>query len=308
MASTAWAAFPEKPIRWIVGFPPGGATDSLARVLGQPFSIRIGQPVVVENKPGAGARWPPRPWRSHHQMATRVMGADNSAIVINPLVYKNLQYDPDRDFRPVGLYAFINLLLVVKADSPIRTAAEFLETSRTAKDPVPYASPGIGTPLHLAMERLAVASNIKLNHIAYKGMAPALQDVLGGSVNTIVIDYGVAAPSLKTGRLRALATFSATRLAALPDVPTLAEQGLSGFSAGAFQGLIAPRKTPDETIGRLTDALAFALADPEVKKRYADLGVVQPPNSDPQTMAKVWEADKAELQPLIRNLGIKLDA
>src|SRR5437899_10398731 len=139
-------------------------------------------------------------------------------------------------------------------------------------------------------------------------MAPALNDILAGTVTSIVIDYGTAVPYLTTGRIRALATFSAKRMAALPDVPTLAEQGLSGFSAGAWQGLIAPRKTPDAEIERLSDALAYALAEPEVKKRYTELGLDLPPKSDPQTFAKLWEADKAIWQPLIRNLGIKLDA
>jgi tripartite-type tricarboxylate transporter receptor subunit TctC len=235
------------------------------------------------------------------------MGADNGTLVINPVVYSNLQYDPERDFRPVGLYALVNFLLAVKADSPIRTAAEFLEKARTAKDPVQYASPGIGTPLHLGVERLALEAKIRLSHVAYKGMAPALNDVIGGVVTSIVIDYATANQMLKTGRLRALATFSAKRLAALPDVPTLAEQGLPGFSAGAWQGLIAPRKTPDAAVERLSDALGHALTDPEVKARYADLGL-DLPQSDPQSFAKQWAADKALWQPLIRNLGIKLNA
>jgi tripartite-type tricarboxylate transporter receptor subunit TctC len=156
------------------------------------------------------------------------------------------------------------------------------------------------------MERLAIDAKIRLSHVAYRGMAPALNDVLGGSVPSIVIDYATAAEMVKAGQLRALATFSANRLAPLPDVPTLAEQGLNGFSAGAWQGLIAPRKTPDDVVQRLSDALTFALADPKVRARYAELGL-DLPQSDPQTFAKRWQEDKAIWQPLIRNLGIKLD-
>jgi tripartite-type tricarboxylate transporter receptor subunit TctC len=306
LTSTAWAAFPEKPVRWIVGYPPGGATDSIARLLGQPFSNRIGQPVVVDNKPGAGSALGATALANAPGDGYTVMGADNGTLIINPVVMRSLQYDPDRDFRPIGLYAEINLLLAVKTDSPIRTAAEFLDNAGSAKDPMPFASPGVGSPLHLAMERLAIDAKIKLSHVAYRGMAPALNDVLGGSVPSIVIDYGTAAEMLKAGRLRALATFSAKRLAVLPDVPTLAEQGLNGFSAGAWQGLIAPRKTPDAVIQRLGDALAYALADPQVKARYTEMGL-DLPQSDPQTFAKRLQEDQAIWQPLIRNLGIKLD-
>jgi tripartite-type tricarboxylate transporter receptor subunit TctC len=307
MTSTAaWAAFPEKPIRWIVGYPPGGATDVIARLLGQPFSSQLGQPVIVDNRPGAGSALGATALANAAGDGYTVMGADNGTLIINPVAYRNLQYDPDRDFRPIGLYAGINLLLAVKADSPIRTAAEFLDNAKSAKDPVPFASPGIGSPLHLAMERLAIDAKIRLSHVAYRGMAPALNDVLSGNVPSIVIDYGTAAEMVKAGQLRALATFSAKRLATLPDVPTLAEQGLNGFSAGAWQGLIAPRKTPDDIIQRLSDALAFALADPKVKTRYAEMGL-DLLESDPQTFAKRWQEDKATWQPLIRKLGIKLD-
>ncbi len=306
LANTAWAAYPEKPIRWIVGYPPGGSMDSIARLLGGPFSGRIGQPIVVDNRPGAGSAVGATVLANAPADGYTVMGVDNGALIINPVVYSKLQYDPDRDFRPVGLYAFINLLLAVNADSPIRTAAEFLENARSAKEPVQYASPGIGSPLHLAMERLAIDAKIRLSHVPYRGMAPALNDVVGGFVPSIIVDYGTAAGMVKTGSIRVLATFSAKRLPALPDVPTLAEQGVNGFSAGAWQGLIAPNKTPDAVIERLADALTYALTDPKVKARYADLGL-DLPQSGPEAFAKQWQADKAIWQPLIRDLGIKLD-
>ncbi|MCS6922127.1 MAG: tripartite tricarboxylate transporter substrate binding protein [Elioraea sp.] len=302
----AWA-FPERPIRWIVGYPPGGATDTLARLLGQTFARRLGQPIVVDNRPGAGSALGATALAQSAPDGYTIMGADNGTLVINPAVYQNLQYNPERDFRPIGLYANINLLLAVRADSPTRTAAEFLDNARSARTPTPYASPGIGSPLHLAMERLARDGRIRLEHVAYRGMAPALNDVLAGAVPSIVIDVGTAAEMLRAGRLRALATFSAARLAALPDVPTLAEQGLPGFSAGAWQGLIAPSRTPDAVIERLTDALAHGLADPHVRTRYAEMGIDLPRRSDPQTFATVWQEDRAIWQPLIRDLGIRLD-
>ena len=307
LAKTAWAAFPERPVRWIVGYPPAGATDTIARLLAQPFSSRLGQPIVVDNRPGAGSAVGATALAQSPADGYTIMGADNGTLVINPVVYRSLQYNPERDFRPIGLYAGINLLLAVRSDSPIRTAAEFLDNARSATNPIQYASPGIGSPLHLAVERLARDARIRLDHVAYRGMAPALNDVLAGAVPSIVVDFTVGAEMIRAGRVRALATFSATRLAALPDVPTLAEQGLPGFSAGAWQGLIAPKRTPDAVVDRLTDALSHALADPHVRSRYAEMGLDLPSSSDPQTMAKVWQDDVAIWQPLIRELGIRLD-
>jgi len=306
VTTPAQAAYPEKPVKWIVGYPPGGATDAIARLLNQPMSTILGQPMVIENKPGAGSSLGAMALANSPADGYNIMSADNGTLIINPVVYRSLQYDPDRDFRPVGLYAGINLLLAVRDDSPLRTADDYLKNARSSSDPVAYASPGIGTPLHLAMERLARDANVKLSHVAYKGMAPALTDILAGSVDSIIIDYTTAAEMLRAGKLRALAVFSEARLAALPDVPTMAEQGLPGFSAGAWHGLIVPKKTPDAVVERLSGALAKAVAAPTVQERYTKLGLDTPP-SDPNSFAQRWQSEKDTWQPLIRSLNIKLD-
>lgn len=306
MPEAAWAAYPDKPIRWIVGYPPGGATDTLARLLGQHVSTKLGQPVVVDNRPGAGSALGATALAHAPADGYTLMGADNGTLVINPVAYRSLQYDPDRDFKPVGLYAGINIVLAVRQDNPLRNVAEFLEQGRAAKNPVAFASPGIGSPLHLAMERLGVAAKIKLSHIPYRGMAPALNDVMGGAVPFVVVDYGSAAELIKGGKLRALATFAAQRLAPLPDVPTFGESGITGFSAGAWQGLIVPKRTPDDVVAKLNEALAYALAQPQVKTRYADLGL-DLPASDTATFIRQWKEDQEIWHPLIRSLGIKLD-
>ncbi|HEY5797963.1 MAG TPA: tripartite tricarboxylate transporter substrate binding protein [Bosea sp. (in: a-proteobacteria)] len=306
MPTAAYAAYPDKPIRWIVGYPPGGATDTLARLLGQHVSARLGQPVVVDNRPGAGSALGATALAQAPADGYTLMGADNGTLVINPVAYRSLQYDPDRDFKPVGLYAGINIVLAVRQESPVRSAADFLDQGRAAKDPVAFASPGIGSPLHLAMERLGVAAKIKLSHIPYRGMAPALNDVMGGAVPFVVVDYGSAAELIKGGKLRALATFAAQRLAPLPDVPTFVESGIAGFSAGAWQGLIVPKQTPDDVVAKLSEALAYALAQPQVKTRYADLGLDMPA-SDTANFVRQWKEDQQIWHPLIRSLGIKLD-
>lgn len=306
ISSTAWAAYPEKPVRWIVGYPPGGATDTIARLLGNPMSTMIGRPIIVDNRPGAGSSVGAAALATSAPDGYTVGSADNGTLIINPVVYPKIQYDPDRDFRPVGMYAGINLLLCVPSSSPIRTADEYLDKARGAAEPLLYASPGIGTPLHLAMERLTRDAKVHLKHVAYKGMAPALNDLLAGIVDSIVIDYTTASAQIKDGKIRPLAVFSEERLAVLPDVPTMAEQGLPGFSAGAWHALIVPKATSDDVVATLSDALGKALQDPLVKTRYAELGLDMPP-SDPDSLARRWESDKATWQPLIRSLNIKLD-
>ena len=294
------------PIRWIVGYPPGGATDTIARLLSVQVSAKIGQTVIVDNRPGAGSSIAATALAKARPDGLTVMAVDNGTLIINPVAYSNLQYDPDKDFRPVGLYAEVNFLLAVGKDQPYKTAEEFLEQAKASPTPIAYASPGIGSPLHLAVERLARDAGVKLEHVPYKGMAPALTDVLAGVVPCIVVDYTTAKEVIRSGELRPLAVFSAARLGPLPEIPTFGEKILPGFSAGAWQGMVVPHDTPDDVVNRLTEALAFALQDSSVKKRYEELGLGIPASSDPQAFSKRWQDDKAVLQPLIRELGIKL--
>jgi tripartite-type tricarboxylate transporter receptor subunit TctC len=294
-------------MRWIVGYPPGGATDAIARILSVPMAETLGQTIIIDNRPGAGSAIGATGLAQSEGDGLTVGSADNGTLIINPVAYSDLQYDPERDFRPVSIYAEINLLLAVGKDQPFATAAEFLEFARTSADPLPYASPGIGSPLHLAMERFAREAGLNLEHIPYRGMAPALNDVLAGIVPCVVIDYTTAREMVTSGDLKALATFSAARLAALPDVPTLDEAGVTGFSAGAWQSLIVPAATPDDVVAKLNDAVVQALADATVQARYADLGIGMPTETGPEAFTARWQADKAVTQPLIRDLGIKLD-
>lgn len=292
-------------IKWIVGYPPGGSTDLIARLLSAPMSQTLKQTMIIDNRPGAGSSIGATALAHARPDGLTVGSADNGTLIINPVAYKNLQYDPDKDFRPVGIYANINILLAVSKDQPYKTVQDFIEKAKTTSEPIAFASPGVGSPLHLAMERLAREAGLKLAHVSYRGMAPALNDVLAGVVPAIVIDYGTAREVIKSGAVRPLATFSASRIAALPDVPTFGEQAIPGFSAGAWQGMIVPHDTPDDAVNRLSEALAFALKDENVKARYSELGLGMPA-SDPQSFMTRWQDDKAVLQPLIRDLGISL--
>ena len=303
--TTTHASAADGQIRWLVGYPPGGSTDAIARLLAAPISKTLDQTIIVDNRPGAGSSIAAAALAKSKPDGLTVMSVDNGTLVINPVAYRTLQYDPDKDFRPVGVYAEVNFLLAVGKDQPYKTVEEFLSQAKTASVPIAYASPGIGTPLHLAVERMAREAGVKLEHVAYRGMAPALNDALAGVVPSIVIDYTTAREMIRSGDLRPLAIFSSTRLPALPDVPTFGEKALPGFSAVAWQAMVVPHDTPDDAVNRLSDALAKALEDPAVKSRYAQLGLGMPP-SDPQSFQKRWQEDKAVWQPLIRDLGVTL--
>lgn len=308
LSALGGAAFAQgSQVRWIVGYPPGGATDTVARMLAGPVGTHLGDTIIIDNRPGAGSAVGATALAQSAGDGLTIGSADNGTLIINPVAYSSLQYDPERDFRPVSTYAEINFVLAVGKDQPFTTIAEFLEHARSGAEPIPYASPGIGTPLHLGMERLAREAGLNLEHIPYRGMAPAMNDVLAGIVPSIVIDYTTAREMLAAGELRALAVFPATRLAALPDVPTFEEAGVKDFSAGAWHSLIVPKATPDEIVAELSAAIAAALQDETVKTRYAELGIGVPSELGPEAFWTRWQADKAVTQPLIQELGIKLD-
>lgn len=304
-SSTLPASADSNQIRWLVGYPPGGSTDSIARLLSAPISKTINETIIIDNRPGAGSSIAAAALAKSKPDGQTVMSVDNGTLVINPVAYRELQYDPDADFRPVGVYAEINFVLAVGKNQPYKTVEDFLKAAKESAQPIAYASPGIGSPLHLAVERMAREAGVKLEHVPYRGMAPALNDALAGVVPAIVIDYTTGREMIRSGDLRALAIFSPSRLAALPDVPTFGEKALPGFSAVAWQGMVVPHDTPDDVVKKYSDALALALKDPAVIARYDQLGLGMPA-SDPESFQKRWHDDKAVWQPLIRDLGISL--
>ena len=190
------------------------------------------------------------------------------------MLYKKLSFDPARDLRPVGLTARFHLLLTVKGDSPTTSARDFIERARAAPGMINYGSPGLGSPHHLAMERLSREAGIKLTHVPYRGMAPVITDMLGGVVEAAIVDYAAGNSVLRAGTLRPLAVCSASRLDALPEVPTVQEAlGLRGFEAFAWQGLVVPTRTPDAIVARLTEALASSLGQESVRTRMREIGL-----------------------------------
>lgn len=303
----ALAAFPERPIKWIVAYAPGGGTDTLARLIGASLSTRLGQPVVVDNRPGAATNIGAEAAAKSPADGYTVFTADNGTLVFNPALFRRLPYDPDRDFRPLGLFARFHLVLTVKANSAFTTARALIDRVRAAPDSVDYASPGVGSPHHLAMERLLREAGGRMSHVPYRGAAPALNDLLAGNVETMVLDFASGAEYLRAGRVRPLAVLSAARLEALPNVPTLQEAlGLNGFEAYAWQGLVAPRATPDPVAERLTTELLAVMGEPAVRGRMQEIGL-EPLRGSPAEMQQLIAAERAIWVPLIQALNVRLD-
>ncbi|SDB57917.1 Tripartite-type tricarboxylate transporter, receptor component TctC [Belnapia rosea] len=305
LADPALAAFPDRPVRWLVGYPPGGGTDVLARLVGQSMGARLGVPVVIENRPGAATNIAAEAAANAAPDGTTVFTAGNETLVFNPALYKRLPFDAETGLRPLGLMARFHLVLCTKPVGGAATPAEFLEAARAR--PMDYASPGIGSPHHLAMERLARDLGIRLNHVPYRGLAPAMTDLVNGTVEAAVLDMAAGAELIRNSRVRPLAVLSAARLDGLPNLPTAREAyGLQGFEAYAWQGLTAPGRTPDDIAARLSADLAASIAEPAVQARMREIGL-DPLSGGPEQHRAMITAERALYWPLIKGLGLSLD-
>lgn len=303
----AWAAWPEAPIKWIVAYAAGGGTDTLARLIGAAMSSSLGRPVVIDNRPGAATNIGAEAAAKAAPDGYTVFTADNGTLVFNPALFRNLPYNPERDFRPVGAFARFHLVLAVRKSSDFSDVKSFIAAGKERQGRIDYASPGIGSPHHLTMERLARSTGARFNHIPYRGAAPALNDLIAGTVESTVIDYASGGEALRSGMVRPLAIFSNQRLAALPDVPTVTEAlGLERFEAYAWQSLVVPKATPDPIVERLTQELQAAVGQESVQKRMREIGL-EPLQSGPEEVQALLAAERAVWVPLIRELGITLD-
>lgn len=304
----AQARFPDRPVRWLVGYPAGGGSDVLARLLAQPMQARLGQPVVVENRPGAATVLAAEALVRAPADGHTVMSADIGTLVFNPVLYRRLPYDANADLRPLGLMARFHLVLAVAANSTAADAAALLARARAEPGRIDYGSPGIGSPHHLAMERLAREAGVQLNHVPYRGMAPVLNDLAAGTVEAAFVDVASGGELLRAGRIRGLGIASRTRFEGFAAVPTLAEAlgQAAPFEAYAWQGLVAHRDTPAEIAATLSAALAAAMAEPAVLARMREIGL-DPLPGGPAEQAALQAAEQATWWPVVRALGITLD-
>jgi tripartite-type tricarboxylate transporter receptor subunit TctC len=295
--------FPSKPIRILVGFAPGGAMDIVARTVGQKMSEGVGQPVIVDNKPGAGSNIAIRALIESPPDGYTVMLVANG-LAANAALYQPAPFDPERDVVPVALVARLPVVIAANAKSEISSLAKLVEAAKARPGGVLYASPGNGSTPHLAVELFARAAGIALQHVPYKGGSPAINDVLGGQLPLVAVNSVEVLPHVKAGRLRVLAVLTAARVSTLPDVPTIAESGYPGFEASVWHAFIAPRGTPPAVVERLSTEVRKALASPEVRERLAGLGAEVSP-AGPAELGALVRKEVDRYDKVIREAGIK---
>src|SRR5438067_9826801 len=299
-------SFPAKPIHLIVPFPPGGGNDTVARAIAQEISPELGQPVVIDNRPGAGgsvgaelaAKAPPDGYT--------LFLAGVGSHVVNPNLHARLPYDPLKDFAPITLIASAPSVLVVNPSVPARNIAEFTAYARANPGKLNYASNGNGSAAQLAAAMYESMAGVKMVHVPYKGIAPALTDLLGGEVQLMFGTVVALVPHIQSGKLRALAVTSRQRSALLPEVPSLAESGLPDYEAGSWYGVMAPAGTPGEIVERLHGAIVSALRQPEVAKRLAAEGAIVI-GSTPKAFGAHLKAELARVGNVVRAAGIRIE-
>jgi tripartite-type tricarboxylate transporter receptor subunit TctC len=295
-------AWPARPVRFVVGFPAGGGADATTRILAAQLSEIWGQQVVVENKGGAGGNLA-------HEMVARAapdgytMLMATGTMPVNPFLFANLTYDPMTDFAPVSLIGTYPNLVVVPANSPLRTLQDFIAKGK--RETINYATPGVGTIPHLAAELLRFKAGINLTHIPYRGVAAgAMNDLLAGRIDCMFNTTGSLLQSVKSGQTRALGITSEARDPGNADIPTFAEAGVPGFVVVSWYGIYAPAKTPADILRRMNEGAVKALAEPAVKTRFEPLGVTVE-SSTPQALAARMKADVELWGPIIKAANIK---
>ncbi|MBS0454601.1 MAG: tripartite tricarboxylate transporter substrate binding protein [Proteobacteria bacterium] len=266
-------AYPSRPVTLVVPFPPGGAGDAQARVIGQKLSEQLGQPVVIDNRPGAGTAIGAAYVANAKPDGYTLLMSSNSTYTLNPAIRKSLPYDPLKSFQPIGIVGRVGLVLLANANVPVNNAKELVSAVKAAPDKYSYASFGSGTSSHFAAELALQAMDIKLTHVPYKGSGPAMTDLLGGQVPFAFDTVTAAAPQIKSGKAKAIAVTSSKRLPLLPSVPTFAESGYPGVAMDSWTMVVGPRGLPAPVRAKLEKALSESIADASVRSKLSEQGV-----------------------------------
>jgi tripartite-type tricarboxylate transporter receptor subunit TctC len=304
--AVAQGTYPTKPVRLVVPFPAGGTTDILARAVAQKLSETWGQPVIVDNRPGAGgnigselvAKSPPDGY-------TLLMGTVGTHA-INPSLYAKMPYDHVKDFTPVILVAGVPNVLVVTLSLPVNSVQELIAYGKANPNKLNFASSGNGTSIHLSGELFRTMTGVQMTHVPYKGSAPALTDLIGGQVQLMFDNLPSSLQFIKAGKLRALAVTSAERSSALPDLPTLSESGLAGFEASSWFGVLAPAGTPRDIVTKLNGAIAAWLASPDAKEKLAAQGAIAA-GGPPDAFVKHIADESAKWAKVVKASGAHVD-
>lgn len=301
----AQTAYPAKAVRIVVPYPAGGGSDFMARTLGAQMAAELGQSFVVDNKTGGNGAIAAQDVIRGGPDGYTLMNADNGQLVFNPALYKSLTYKVS-DFTPVTTVGTVSMMLITGPHSEFKDIRDFIGKAKANPGKYSVASAGLGTPHHMALEMLKRQAGLFLVNIPYRGAAPSLVDVAGGQVPLAVSDLGAARSFVTEGKVKVLAVFSKNRLPQMPDVPTLAEVGISGAEAAAIVGLVAPTGTPPEAIARLQQAAAKALAMPAVRDKFIHFGI-EPGGIPTADYVALLQAETTRWHKLIRDLKITLD-
>ncbi len=305
LAALADAAYPDKPIKFVVPYPPGGGTDVVARIVQQRLQAALGQPIVIDNKGGAGG-----------SLGTDIVAKAApdgytvlftlSSHTINPAIFPKLPFDTLKDFESVGLVASLPQLLAANMAVPVRSVADVVAQAKAAPDKFSFASVGNGSPGHLAGELMVLRTGAPMAHIPYRGGGPAVTDVIGGQVPLLWVSIPAAAAQVKAGKLRALAVSTTRRSPAFPDVPTMQEAGVSDFEVDSWYAMLVPAKTPRSIIDRLNKALNTVLAEPAIRAQLIDQGA-DAVGGTPEALSKVIAAEVPKWIKLAKDANIKAD-
>ncbi len=300
------ASFPAKPVRIVVGYAAGGATDIVGRIIAQKLTEAAGQSFFVENRPGASATIASEAVaRATPDGYTLLIAATTSHSILPSLMAK-LPYDPQRDFAPVSMLATSPLMLAVHPSLPIRSVTEMIKLARARPGQLSFGAGGTGTPPHMAGELFKQMAGVDLLYVPYKGEAPAITDLIGGQISLIFSNVVAVLPQVQAGRLRGVAVTAVERLPLLPDYPTVAESGVPGFSVDSWFGLVAPAGTPKETIARLNADTVRTMTQPDVRKRLADQGLFVKTGS-PAELAALMQQETAKWAKVVKAAGLKIE-
>lgn len=299
--------FPSKPIMLVVTYPPGGPTDAMARTLAAALKNSLGQPVIVENRAGAGGNIGAEVVARAEPDGYTLMFGTSAPLAINVSLYRKINYDPVKSFAPVIQIGHLPNVLVVNPNVPAKNVQELIAYGKAHPGKLSYASSGNGASSHLAGVLFNNLAGTDFQHVPYKGTGPALNDLLGGQVSMTFTDVLTALPFIKSGKVRALGVTTKGRSQALPDVPTVAEQGVAGFDVSVFFGVVAPAGTPPAVIAKLNHAFADALQQPEVRKTLLAQGLELAPSTSPEQLGAFVKSEVSKWRGVVQKSGAQLD-
>jgi len=298
----AEAAYPNRTIKLIVPYPAGGTTDLLGRLIADQLKSGLDATVIVDNKPGAATSLGAELVARANGDGYTLLMATSTTLAINKSLYTKLPYDPVKDFAPIALVASVPFALIVNPELPVNTLSEFIRYAKSNPG-LAFGSAGNGSPQHLGAEMLKSTAGIDIRHVPYRGSVPAMLDVIAGHISFMIVDLQPALPQIREGKVRALGVTSPKRIAAAPDIPTIAESGLGGYELVAWQGVVAPAGTPRPVVDRLAAEIAKFVADPAARERFAAMAVEPLTGSTPDSFADFIKSEVDRWARIVRNAG-----